>query len=179
MPKTHLYDETAKEYHRRYRRIQRIKYQVLASQALQTPIIDVGIGTGIGLPALIDSGPIVGIDGSIEMLRIAQKEISKKLSWQEVVDLVCASAEAIPFRNQAFPMVISVTVIQNLSNKNRGTQEIMRICHADGLIFITTLSRTLSLKKLESLFSKKMIIIKRFFNLANEDDGLLLKPNKA
>jgi phosphatidylethanolamine/phosphatidyl-N-methylethanolamine N-methyltransferase len=178
LPKTQLYDETAKEYHGRYRYIQRIKYQVLASCSTQHPIIDVGIGTGIGLPSLNANGPIIGLDGSIEMLRIAQKEISKKAPWRTIVNLVCASAEAIPFRKQVFPTIVSVTVIQNLSDRKQGTREITRICQPEGRIFITALSKTLPLKMLELLFTKQFKVLKRFYNLANEDDGLLLKLNK-
>ena len=175
MSKVRLYNESAQSYHRRYSQIQRIKYQAIATYLNSCPLVDVGVGTGIGVPSIIEFAPIVGVDWAIEMLRIAYKQAKKSKQWNQAVSLVCASAEALPFRNHVFPTAISITVIQNLSNIQLGIQELTRIVQPRGTLAITTLEKSLPVQELETKLSQLSNPIVRFENLGNEDGGLIFQ----
>jgi ubiquinone/menaquinone biosynthesis C-methylase UbiE len=152
-----------------------MKYQAIVPFLIEGPVIDVGIGTGIGLPSIIEFSPIVGVDGAIEMLRYAVKLISALKYDHRVVSLVCAAAEALPFRDHSFSTVVSVTVMQNLTNIKQGTAELVRVLQKDGLCAVTSLSKTLPLDKLEATINANFALIKRFENVADEDDGLVFQ----
>jgi ubiquinone/menaquinone biosynthesis C-methylase UbiE len=173
--KTQRYDESAKVYHRRYLQIQLTKYQAIAPYLSERPVLDIGIGTGIGLHSLIDSCPVIGIDGSVEMLRFAAKHSKNNQLKHESIFLIVASAEALPFRDHVFPMVISITVLQNLTNIECGIKEIQRVLQAEGLLAVTVLAKIISLAELEAMFLPHFSLCSRFENLANEDNGLLLQ----
>ena len=175
MCKFRLYDESAQSYHRRYSQIQRMKYQAIVTYLERCPLVDVGIGTGIGLASIIEFTPIVGVDWAIEMLRIALKQVRKINEWNQSISLVCASAEALPFRNNVFPTVVSITVIQNLNNIQRGIQELIRILQPRGILAITTLEKCLPIQELETKFYRLSTPIVRLENLGNEDGGLIYK----
>jgi len=172
--KLRVYDETAEAYHRRYRHIQLKKYTALISYLREGPVVDVGVGTGIGLPVLLSIRPVVGIDGSIGMLRIAQRQIRDKLAPLDI-PLICASASALPIRSRAVPTVVCITVLQNLPNPILGLGELLRIAIPGGLVGVTALSKTLSLRHLESHTVGRAEIVDRLHSLSNEDDGLILK----
>ncbi len=175
MRKIRLYDESAQAYHRRYHWIQQIKYQAVAPHLQEGPIIDVGVGTGIGLLSVLKLGSVVGVDGAIEMLRIAAQQVSEILQGPQLVSLVCASAEALPFRSQCFQTAVSITVIQNLSDTQQGIDELVRIVRPVGVLAVTSLARILPLQELESLIDVPKTLIKRLDNLANEDNGLIFR----
>ncbi len=175
MKKVRLYDESAKSYHSRYLHIQQTKYQAIVTFLIESPVLDVGIGTGIGLTALLDFSPVIGVDGSVEMLRIALKQIKDLKTRRESIFLVVASAEMLPFRDHVFPTVVSITVLQNLTDISQGIQELERAIQANGILAVTTLAKTLSLQEIEDLFHQEFNIITRFHNLGNEDNGLIIR----
>ncbi|MFX1319527.1 MAG: class I SAM-dependent methyltransferase [Promethearchaeota archaeon] len=152
-----------------------MKYQAIAPFLIEGPIIDVGIGTGIGLPSLIKFSPIVGVDGAVEMLRYAIEQIKEENYKQRTVSLVCAVAEALPFRDHSVPTVVSITVIQNCADIHQGTAELIRVLQKDGLCAITSLSKTLPLDELESAIKADFALISQFENLADEDDGIVFQ----
>jgi phosphatidylethanolamine/phosphatidyl-N-methylethanolamine N-methyltransferase len=173
--KIKLYDESAPVYHRRYRHIQRKKYQAIAPFLTKGPIIDVGVGTGIGLPSLFGLSPIVGVDGAIEMIRFAANQLQDLKDKYQDVSLVCAFAEALPFRDCSFPTVISVTMIQNVAEIQKGIAELVRILQRTGLCVVTSLAKVLPLSELESKIKANFIRISQFENLADEDDGVVFQ----
>jgi ubiquinone/menaquinone biosynthesis C-methylase UbiE len=118
---------------------------------------------------------VVGVDGAIEMLRVALKQIEDSGQRSQVVSLVCAFAEALPFRECSVPTVVSITVIQNLTDIHQGIEELIRIAQMDGIIAVTTLSKSLPFHELVMNFDVKFKMIAQFENLADEDDGLILQ----
>ncbi len=173
-----LYDETAPVYHHRYLSIQREKYQVLVRYLDEGPLVDIGVGTGIGLSFLEDFSPIVGVDGSISMLKIARQQINEGKISRQSASLVCASATALPFRSGVFPSAVSVTVIQNLQVVDKGVEEILRIIQPlHGRLGLTWLAKTLTMKQVAQLVASKTVILSSLYKLAREDDGLILQLN--
>jgi ubiquinone/menaquinone biosynthesis C-methylase UbiE len=175
MGKVRLYDESAAVYHRRYRQIQRAKYQALAPYLQEGPLVDVGVGTGIGLSTLVKFHPVVGVDGSIEMLRVAQNLVAAREAEAAMVSLVCAEATELPFRADSFSTVVSVTMLQNLSDVWQGVRELVRAVQPGGLLGITALGRCLPLHELEALTACATALVARLTDLANEDVGLILR----
>jgi len=173
--KVRLYDESAKSYHSRYLQIQQTKYQAIVTYLIESPVLDVGIGTGIGLSALVDFSPVIGVDASVEMLRIAKEQIKDVKPRVNSIFLVVASAEMLPFRDHVFPTVVSITVLQNLTDVLQGVKELERAIQADGILAVTTLAKTLSLQEIEDMLHLEFAIVTRFHNLANEDNGLIIR----
>jgi ubiquinone/menaquinone biosynthesis C-methylase UbiE len=171
-----LYDESASVYHRRYFSIQREKYQVLVRHLCEGPLADIGVGTGIGLSYLADFRPIVGVDGSIGMLNVAKQQIFDDEISQEIASLVCASVTALPFRSGVFPSVVSVTVIQNLQEWEKGVEEILRIIQPlQGRLGLTWLAKALSIRQVVQYLTSNVVILSKLNRLAGEDDGLILQ----
>ncbi|MFX1564565.1 MAG: class I SAM-dependent methyltransferase [Promethearchaeota archaeon] len=139
------------------------------------PIIDIGVGTGIGLSTLLDLSLVVGVDGSIEMLGLAVKRENEWKHLSFLVCFVCAVAEALPFRAGCVPTVISITMLQNLANVRLGLGELIRILQKEGKLAVTSLSRILPLQKIEAGLKVNYTLVKRFESLAEEDDGLLIQ----
>jgi len=175
MDKVRLYDESAVAYHRRYSQIQRAKYQALAPYLQEGPLVDVGVGTGIGLSTLMKFHPVAGVDGSIEMLRLAQNSVAARKAEAAAVSLVCAEATELPFRADSFSTVVSVTMLQNLSDVRQGVRELVRVVQPGGLLGITALGRSLPLHELEALTASATALVTRLTDLANEDVGLILR----
>lgn len=156
-----------------------MKYQIIAQYLFEGPIVDVGVGTGIGLSSLVNQGLVVGVDGSIGMLRVAHKLVNADEKFDARVSLVCASVTELPFRCHIFPVIVCITVLQNLSDVERGVEELLRISRHGGLLGLTVLkaraSRGLSLSKLSKLVKGGTTQIAQLQDLAGEDFGLILR----
>ncbi len=178
MSKIPLYNESASVYHSRYFQIQRTKYQIVAQYLHEGLVIDVGVGTGIGLSSLVSQGLVVGVDGSIGMLHVAHKMVKTSKRFSEKVSLVCATVTELPFRPEIFPTIVSITVLQNLSDVKQGVEELLRISRQGGLLGLTILrdrfSRGLSLDMLSKLVEGRTTQIAELHGLAGEDVGIIL-----
>ncbi|MBN2421352.1 methyltransferase domain-containing protein [Candidatus Woesearchaeota archaeon] len=82
-----------------------------------TNLLDVGCGTGIS--SHFDCY-VTGIDSSEGLLEIARRKFTDK-------DFVKADAEKIPFQNNSFDIVVSLTAIQNFNDIEKGLNEIKRV----------------------------------------------------
>jgi ubiquinone/menaquinone biosynthesis C-methylase UbiE len=156
-----------------------MKYQIITHYLGKGLVVDVGIGTGIGLSSLANQGLVVGVDGSIGMLRVADGLVNADEKFSARVSLVCASATDLPFRSHIFPAIVSITVLQNLSDVERGVEELLRISSYGGLLGLTVLKprspRGLSLSKLSKLVKEETSQIAQLTDLAGEDAGFILQ----
>jgi ubiquinone/menaquinone biosynthesis C-methylase UbiE len=144
----------------------------------EAPLVDVGVGTGIGFSSVMQHSPIVGVDGAIEMLRIATKLVNAHDAWRSKISLVCADATSLPFRNQIFPSVVSITVLQNLSDRKTAVEELLRIVRSQGTMAITALAKSMSIDDVVISFKRIGTPIVQFKDLANEDVGFILRVNR-
>jgi ubiquinone/menaquinone biosynthesis C-methylase UbiE len=147
-----LYDTTASIYNTRYTEIQYKKYEYVREfLSKQDTLLDVGCGTGLLFHDLNSSaGSLVGVDISTKMLKIAL--ISLKTSARRI-DLLSADADSLPFRNNTFTKVTSVTVLQNMPEPCATIKEIARVTSVGGHVALTCL------KKKHDLSSLRRIIL--------------------
>jgi len=89
-------------------------------------ILDVGCGTGIAADFFKCKA---GIDPSEKLLEIAGKKFPK-------IKFIKAGAEKIPFKDNEFDAVISLTAIQNFDDIEKGLGEIKRIAKEFVLTFL-------------------------------------------
>ncbi len=96
-----------------------------------TRVLDVGCGTGNVSSRLREliGAEFIGADKSVPMLEAAA---AKKL------EVVCADADSLPFRNNSFDTVIAVYLIQHLSNPKLLFAEGYRVLRAGCLVLLTS-----------------------------------------
>jgi ubiquinone/menaquinone biosynthesis C-methylase UbiE len=100
-------------------------------------LLDVGCGTGI---ASIFPGNITGIDTSKELIKLAQTRIKAQV----------ADAHHLPFPNNSFDIVISLTAAHHF--KKKAFKEIQRV--AKGTVIITLLKKANNFVDLHNLLHK-------------------------
>jgi ubiquinone/menaquinone biosynthesis C-methylase UbiE/uncharacterized protein YbaR (Trm112 family) len=92
-------------------------------------LLDCGCGQGRFFDQFPKSVFAVGIDASLNMLRICKVK-------RPNARLVCGQLENMPFRAGSFDRAISVRVLQHLPKQGRGVQEMARVLGPDGQIVI-------------------------------------------
>jgi ubiquinone/menaquinone biosynthesis C-methylase UbiE len=102
-----------------------------ASQTRAKRILDVGCGTGILVPYLLRACPqarcVVELDFAEEMLR----ENARKLAHRHVARL-CADAQALPFRDECFDLVLCFAVLPHLVDLEAALRELSRVLRRSG-----------------------------------------------
>ena len=87
--------------------------------------LEVGCGTGRNLPLYDSSLTLVGLELDMLLLRSAREKARGAL-------LVVGSAEALPFRQEAFDTVVSSLVFCSVRDAERGLSEVGRVLRQDG-----------------------------------------------
>lgn len=145
------YDQTAGKYDRRYRSIQNLKYRSIFEKLenYKTDIIlDVGCGTSLLFNVLKNATDFfVGLDISKKMLKIALRK-NKRAN----LHLICADIDFLPFRENVFSSIFSITVLQNLPNPMNSINEVIRVCKWGGITIFTILKKGLDLEQFENMF---------------------------
>lgn len=99
-------------------------------------ILDVGCGTGIFTRDVMAFGPVVtGVDLSEPML---QKTIDKAAGTDFTG--VCADMCSLPFPDQSFDKVFSMTAIEFVADAKQAVDELGRVTRKGGTIVLTTLN---------------------------------------
>ncbi|MBI5001973.1 class I SAM-dependent methyltransferase [Candidatus Woesearchaeota archaeon] len=101
-------------------------------------ILDVGCG-----PYFADfPGTVVGIDPSFQLLKLAKQKILAALG----------KGEMLPFRTNAFMVVVSITALQNFDDIEQGLLEMKRV--AKEFIVISALKKSPKIGLIEELMGK-------------------------
>jgi len=130
------YNKTASFYDNRYRKIQEQKYKIILKnyQFKSKLILDAGCGTGLFIEFIIaltnqkDFIPFiyVGTDISLNMLdRFRIKLQRLKLKYE--FNLILSDIENLPFRENVFQCIFSLTSFQNLPNIDEGVRNLYRV----------------------------------------------------
>lgn len=133
--------------------------------------LDLGCGTGNYTVELHKRGfDVVGVDLSEKMLEIARGKLPD-------VEFVRASAYNLPFDDESFDLVLSVTMFEFLREPERAVREIHRVLKPGGEVIIGTMNgRSLwfLFKRLKTLFVETAYRYARFYT-PGELEGLLIE----
>ncbi len=145
------YDQIAEGYNNLHEEEQKKKLSIIKEHLhpkKEDKLLDVGCGTGIS-----SDWPckVVGIDPSQELLK--QNPHPHKL----------AAAENIPFPDNSFEYIISLTAIQNFNDIEKGLKEIKRVSKQDAELALTFLrksaKRDIILELIQDIFSDKNMMV--------------------
>lgn len=157
MKKENYYDAIAESYDELYGKEQRKKilliqqllkkYQINANSTL-----DVGAGTGAYTKIINEN--IKNVD---HLKNIISVDPSEKLLAKNPFPKRIASAENLPFANDNFELVVSVTAVHNFNDIKKGIKEIFRV--SKKWIIITVLNKTANKKNILALIKNQGTLI--------------------
>ena len=95
-----------------------------------------GCGTGIFTLDILSFGPrVIGLDISRPMIKGAYRKL-KKYPFKGIVgDMMC-----LPFADNSFDKVVSVTAIEFVQDAQRAVYELFRVTKRSGRVVVTTLN---------------------------------------
>ena len=98
-------------------------------------ILDIGTGTGVFLPYLLDK---VGICGRIVALDHAEKMLAKAKakSFKGNIVYLCADVLAIPLADEMCDAVVCYSSLPHFPDKVQALREMKRILKCDGQLFV-------------------------------------------
>jgi ubiquinone/menaquinone biosynthesis C-methylase UbiE len=138
-------------------------------------ILDAGCGTGVFTCDIISSGSqVIGLDISFPMLRRAREKsggVRFHPIWGDI--------SILPFREESFDKVISVTALEFITDAKSAVAELFRVAKKGGVVVVATLNsrspwaarRREEARKGHSIFSKAV--------LRSPDDMLALAPARG
>jgi ubiquinone/menaquinone biosynthesis C-methylase UbiE len=140
------YDEISEGYEELHREEQEKKIEIIKQKLKTKPadkLLDVGCGSGITTRCW--DCERYGIDPSEKLLEKAKKSDEKGI-------YKLAPAEKIPFKDNFFDIVISITAIQNFNDIEKGLNEIKRVGKAR--FILTFLKKSPKKEKIEGLINE-------------------------
>lgn len=135
-----MYKYLAKSYNELHEEEQLKKLKIIKDNLkIIPPLLDLGCGTGISTNYF--DVKAIGVDNSKEMLEKGTK------------NLIYANAEKLPFKDNTFNTVISVTAFHNFKNMEKGLKEIIRVS-SNNNIAISFLRKSKKLSEFRNLLKK-------------------------
>jgi len=104
-----------------------------------TDLVDLGCGTaGLSIAAARSYQRVVGVDVALRWLVMGRRRLEEE---KVDVPLVCANAESLPFRSDAFGAVAADAVLEHVRRPARMRDEVLRVLRPGGAFFFTTNNR--------------------------------------
>jgi phosphatidylethanolamine/phosphatidyl-N-methylethanolamine N-methyltransferase len=100
-------------------------------------VLEVGVGTGLSLPAYAKSPSVFGIDISAPMLDKARARV-KRLGLRNVERLAVMDAERLDLPDASFDVVVAQYVVTAVANPEVALDEFARVLRPGGEIIITS-----------------------------------------
>jgi len=124
------YDSISKGYNELYGEEQKKKACLLKQHLkIKGLLLDIGAGTGISTEEFKDKAICILLDPSLKML--------KKANGLRV----CASAEALPFKEKTFDTIVSLTALHHV-NLEKALKEIDRVKKDSAEVGLTILNKS-------------------------------------
>src|SRR5262245_16403187 len=108
---------------------------IAAAERIGGRILEVGVGTGISLPAYSRINRLCGVDISEPMLRKAQQRVVE-LGLNHVEGLWVMDAEHLSFPDASFDVVVAQYVITTVANPEAAFDEFARVLKPGGEIVL-------------------------------------------
>ena len=124
-------------------------------------VLDVAAGTGDSTLALAKNGAtVVSTDFTMSMLRQGQKKITRAMAKNQVLGLIGADAQYLPFKNSSFDVVTICYGIRNIEHRGLAYSEFSRVLKPDGRLIILEFShpRRRWLQWLYNLYSHYFLV---------------------
>ena len=98
-------------------------------------VLEVGVGTGLSLPAYDRRLEIVGIDLSPEMLEKARERVAEE-GLDHVTELLEMDASDLRFEDASFDTVVAMYVMTVVPDPEKVMRELSRVCRPGGDVVI-------------------------------------------
>lgn len=98
-------------------------------------VLEVGVGTGLSLPAYRRDSRVIGIDVCSEMLARARQRVAG-LNLPQVAGLQEMDAQDMDFPDESFDAVVAMYVLSVVPNPERLLSEMQRVCVPGGEIIV-------------------------------------------
>jgi len=142
------YNSISRSYNKLYREEQLNKIRIIKNNLKlkkQDFLMDVGCGTGIFAEEF--NCVKVGVDPAINLLNQGKNAL-----------YIQAYAENLPFKDNSFDVVISVTAIHNFKNIKRGLEEIKRVSRKN--VVLSILKKSAKINEIKDNIQKLFKITK-------------------
>ncbi len=130
----------------KYRKLLQPAHKVIERSNIESgmKVLDLGCGSGaftVDIARKVGPGGLVyAIDTQKGMLRQVQKKIARHAhELQANIHLMRGSAYSLPFDNNTFDLVFMVTVLPELSDKQKALFEIKRVLKPNGILAVSEL----------------------------------------
>jgi phosphatidylethanolamine/phosphatidyl-N-methylethanolamine N-methyltransferase len=110
---------------------------IAAAERIGGRILEVGVGTGISLPAYSRATRVCGVDISEPMLRKAQERVAEH-GMTNVEGLWVMDAEQLSFADASFDAVVAQYVITTVPNPEAALDEFARVLKPGGEIVLVS-----------------------------------------
>ena len=101
----------------------------------QGRVLEVGVGTGLSLPAYKNHLSVTGIDLSPEMLEIADKRVEEE-GLTNVEELRVMDAGELDFSDNSFDTVVAMYVMTVVPEPEKVMRELIRVCAPGGQVLL-------------------------------------------
>ena len=108
-----------------------------AAERIGGRVLEVGVGTGLSLPAYKRAQRIVGVDISAPMLEKARKRVRER-GLANVEDLWVMNAERLEFEDSSFDVVVAQYVVTAVPDPEAALDEFARVLKPGGEIILTS-----------------------------------------
>jgi len=114
-------------------------------------VLDIGCGEGRNMQSILENtSNIYGIDTDSK----AVEDAKNRFEGIETVQVVCTSADKLPFKDETFDVVTFLMILPNLEDKKvSSVAETVRVLKKDGKMILSTFA--------ETAFDERMKVYKR------------------